>query len=155
MRFSTSAIVACIVAFAAAQDVSQLPSCASPCFASAIAASGCQLSDIKCQCTTGAAALAASLNQCTSTKCSPDDLQKLGMVSAGICVKAGFPVSMPPQASPTGSPSPANSTTPTYTPGGNKTVPASPTSALPQSTGAAAGNFVSGALVIAMGVLAL
>jgi hypothetical protein len=74
MRFSTSAIVACAFAFVAAQDLSNIPSCALPCFATAIQQSGCSLSDTKCQCTTGAQKITDSLTSCAPARCQGDDL---------------------------------------------------------------------------------
>lgn len=45
-----------------------------PCFATAIQGSGCGLSDIKCQCTTGAEKIAASLATCAPQKCSESEI---------------------------------------------------------------------------------
>ena len=51
-----------------------LPTCALPCFNTAIAASGCNTTDYFCQCTTGAAALQKSAigclckSDCTTTE---------------------------------------------------------------------------------------
>jgi hypothetical protein len=44
-----------------------------PCLVAAIPASGCGVSDVKCQCTTGQAAITKSVTSCVSSKCQPDD----------------------------------------------------------------------------------
>ncbi|KAH3916672.1 hypothetical protein HBI56_048730 [Parastagonospora nodorum] len=175
MRFSTASIFACAVAFVAAQDLSQIPSCALPCFASAVQGSGCGLSDTKCQCTTGNAKITESVTACAPSKCQADDLQKLVAAAAGICSAAGYPLQQASSAAaaasgaastgmamPSGSAMPSRSAMPSGNSSASGTMarpsmtPSASGSGTPaQSTGAAGANFVNGALVLAMGVLAL
>ncbi|EAT90373.2 hypothetical protein SNOG_02161 [Parastagonospora nodorum SN15] len=170
MRFSTASIFACAVAFVAAQDLSQIPSCALPCFASAVQGSGCGLSDTKCQCTTGNAKITESVTACAPSKCQADDLQifqldlsltpisELVAAAAGICSAAGYPLQQASSAAAaasgaasTGMAMPSGSAMPSRSamPSGNSSASGT------MSTGAAGANFVNGALVLAMGVLAL
>lgn len=73
MRFSLLALGA-FCAVASAQDLSDIPSCALSCFAAAAPASGCSLTDQKCQCTTGKSAIEDSLMKCVPGKCSADEI---------------------------------------------------------------------------------
>ncbi|KAG9379354.1 CFEM multi-domain protein [Pyrenophora tritici-repentis] len=78
MRFQASVLaVAASVALVSAQNtpnLSAVPSCAVPCFSEALPSSGCSVTDIKCQCTTGREPLTAALMKCVPTKCSPQEL---------------------------------------------------------------------------------
>ena len=59
-----------------------LPTCAVPCFSTSIAASGCNVTDYLCQCTTGAAALQNSAigclckSDCTTTELLRESLSR-------------------------------------------------------------------------------
>ncbi|PVI06052.1 hypothetical protein DM02DRAFT_623370 [Periconia macrospinosa] len=102
MRFSLSAVAfAASLAFVNAQDLSGIPSCALTCFAAAVPASGCSLTDTKCQCTTGRDKVQGSLTQCVPERCSADDQTKVASAVVGICERAGVTVSNLPTAAPT------------------------------------------------------
>ncbi|KAH7401002.1 hypothetical protein DE146DRAFT_632039 [Phaeosphaeria sp. MPI-PUGE-AT-0046c] len=154
MRFSTSAIVAFATSFAfvAAQDLSTVPSCAIPCFATAIQSSGCSISDIKCQCTTGAEKIAASLLTCAPQKCSAGDIAKLEPAVSGLCSAAGVTLSNIPTAVPT-SGAASTGAAASATASGSMSRPASASATLAQSTGAASANVV-GLGAVAMGLAA-
>ncbi|KFY20771.1 hypothetical protein V493_07623, partial [Pseudogymnoascus sp. VKM F-4281 (FW-2241)] len=77
MRFSLALIAAVAAATSvAAQDVagivSQIPSCALTCIATAAAANQCSITDYKCQCGK-MSAIQASATPCVTSKCKPDD----------------------------------------------------------------------------------
>merc|ERR1712070_369313 len=77
----------------AAQDLSSIPTCAIPCFAAAVAGSGCGLSDTVCQCTTGNEKITQSITECAPDRCSADDLAKIAPAAAGLCAAAGVSIS--------------------------------------------------------------
>ncbi|OAL00785.1 hypothetical protein IQ06DRAFT_148990 [Phaeosphaeriaceae sp. SRC1lsM3a] len=160
MRFSTSAIVAFATSFAfvAAQDLSQVPSCAIPCFATAIQGSGCSISDIKCQCTTGAEKIAASLLQCAPQKCSAGDIAKLEPAVSGLCSAAGVTLSNIPTALPSSGAAASTGAAASATASGSGSAsrPASASATLAQSTGAASANGVAfGAVAMGLAAFAL
>merc|ERR1712137_1388853 len=103
MRFSTIAAFATSLAVVSAQtpDLSSVPNCAISCLVAAVPSSGCGVTDVKCQCTTGQAALTESLMSCIPQKCSADDAAKVTPALAGICSSAGYPVSIPASAAAT------------------------------------------------------
>ncbi|KAF3007444.1 hypothetical protein E8E13_003836 [Curvularia kusanoi] len=111
MRFSTIAAFAASLAVVSAQtpDLSSVPNCAVSCLVAAVPGSGCGVTDVKCQCTTGQQALTDSLMKCIPTKCSADDAAKVPAALAGICNSAGYPVSIPASAAATGASSAAAS----------------------------------------------
>ncbi|KAF1921191.1 hypothetical protein BDU57DRAFT_534896 [Ampelomyces quisqualis] len=158
MRFTTSAIVAFATSFAfvAAQDLSNVPSCAIPCFANAIQGSGCSLTDVKCQCTTGSQAITDSLLQCTPSRCSADDLAKLAPAVSNLCAAVGVTLSGVGTAPPTSGASSAATRATSGLSGTNvasasRTPAASGTGASAQSTGGAVGTF-AGMGAVAMGM---
>ncbi|KAJ4382020.1 hypothetical protein N0V86_002346 [Didymella sp. IMI 355093] len=100
MRFSTIAAFATSLAVVSAQtpDLSAVPNCAVSCLVAAVPDSGCSVTDVKCQCTTGQAALAKSVESCVPTKCSAEDAAKVLPALVGICQQAGISVSVPESA---------------------------------------------------------
>ncbi|KAF3051025.1 hypothetical protein E8E11_007285 [Didymella keratinophila] len=103
MRFSTIAASAISLVIVSAQtpDLSNVPNCAVPCLVSAIPGSGCSVTDVTCQCTTGQSAITSSLESCLPSKCSTDDLAKVAPALAGLCSAAGISVSIPASAAAT------------------------------------------------------
>ncbi|CAI6340172.1 unnamed protein product [Periconia digitata] len=96
MRFSlSSAVVAVAACFAlvGAQDLQGIPTCALTCFAAAVPASGCTLTDTTCQCTTGKDKIAESVTSCVVQRCSAEDQGKIASAVTGICSRAGVTVS--------------------------------------------------------------
>lgn len=76
MRFSILALGA-VCAVASAQSLGDIPQCALACFAAAVPASGCSLTDQKCQCTTGKSKIEDSITQCVPGKCSAEDIASM------------------------------------------------------------------------------
>ncbi|KFY49145.1 hypothetical protein V496_10203, partial [Pseudogymnoascus sp. VKM F-4515 (FW-2607)] len=78
MRFSLTLIAALAAATSsvAAQDVagivSQIPSCALTCIATAAMGQSCAITDYKCQCEK-MSAIQAAATPCVTTKCKPDE----------------------------------------------------------------------------------
>jgi len=161
MRFSTIAAAAASLVVVSAQtpDLSQVPSCAVPCLVAAIPESGCGVSDVKCQCTTGQAAITKSVTTCVSSKCQPEDQAKLVPILAGICESAGISVSVPaslaPSAAASGAASAASSAVASATSAAASKASgaSSPTGSAPaESTGGAAANMV-GLGAVALGLV--
>ncbi|KZM26959.1 uncharacterized protein EKO05_0004758 [Ascochyta rabiei] len=100
MRFSTFAAFATSLAIVSAQtpDLSSVPDCAVACLIAAIPGSGCGVSDVTCQCTTGQASITSSLGSCIPSRCSVDDSAKVAPALAGVCSAAGISVSVPASA---------------------------------------------------------
>eukprot|EP00994_Dinema_validum_P004383 NODE_2427_length_699_cov_42.961538_g1977_i0.p2 GENE.NODE_2427_length_699_cov_42.961538_g1977_i0~~NODE_2427_length_699_cov_42.961538_g1977_i0.p2 ORF type:complete len:172 (+),score=37.82 NODE_2427_length_699_cov_42.961538_g1977_i0:115-630(+) len=99
MRFQATIVAfAASLALTGAQDLSGVPQCALPCLIKAVPSSGCTATDVKCQCTTGQAKLAESLQGCIPSACSADDAAKLTPALLGICKAAGIEVSAPASA---------------------------------------------------------
>ncbi|OCK86343.1 hypothetical protein K432DRAFT_376849 [Lepidopterella palustris CBS 459.81] len=92
MKFTTTTLLVFFAAAAVnvvlAQDTTGIPDCAIPCFQTAIASSGCSVTDTVCQCTTGLAAITASATPCVLKSCQPSDIAKVQTASAAICAKA-------------------------------------------------------------------
>ncbi|KAF3036150.1 hypothetical protein E8E12_001937 [Didymella heteroderae] len=111
MRFSTIAAFATSLVVVSAQtpDLSNVPNCAIPCLVSAIPGSGCGVTDVTCQCTTGQSAITSSLESCLPSKCSSEDLAKVAPALAGLCSAAGISVSIPASAAATSAASAASS----------------------------------------------
>ncbi|KAI1822723.1 hypothetical protein F4861DRAFT_540655 [Xylaria intraflava] len=92
MQF-TSAALSLFVAVAAAQNstaslpdlISQLPTCAIPCFQSAAKAAGCATTDVQCLCGTGKDTFISSAGGCLLGKCPESDLQSAANVATSIC----------------------------------------------------------------------
>ncbi|RMZ71737.1 proline-rich antigen [Pyrenophora seminiperda CCB06] len=100
MRFQATALaVAASMALVSAQDLSAVPQCAVPCFAEALPSSGCSVTDVKCQCTTGRQPLTDALMKCVPSKCSPQELANLTPALAGLCAQAGVTLSNIPSGS--------------------------------------------------------
>ncbi|KFY06323.1 hypothetical protein V492_08076, partial [Pseudogymnoascus sp. VKM F-4246] len=93
MRFSLALIAAVAAATSvAAQDVagivSQIPSCALTCIATAAAGQSCSITDYKCQCSK-MSAIQASATPCVTSKCKPDDALKVLSLTGELCKKVG------------------------------------------------------------------
>ncbi|KAJ4343653.1 hypothetical protein N0V95_006592 [Ascochyta clinopodiicola] len=103
MRFSTIAAFATSLAVVSAQtpDLSSVPDCAVACLIAAIPGSGCGVTDVTCQCTTGQASITNSLTSCIPSRCSADDAAKVAPALAGVCSAAGISVSVPASAAAT------------------------------------------------------
>ncbi|CAJ2502209.1 Uu.00g096030.m01.CDS01 [Anthostomella pinea] len=88
MHFQT-ALVALFAAVAAAETIDQLvaqiPSCATPCLASAAKSVGCGVSDANCQCE-HITDLTKSALMCVSGACNQDDLKTTSETSTQICL---------------------------------------------------------------------
>ncbi|KAF2633575.1 hypothetical protein BU25DRAFT_486637 [Macroventuria anomochaeta] len=97
MRFSTIAAFVTSLAVVSAQtpDLSSVPDCAVACLVAAIPSSGCGVTDVTCQCTTGQQAITSSLESCIPTRCSADDVAKVAPALASVCSAAGFSVAVP------------------------------------------------------------
>ncbi|KAF2251426.1 hypothetical protein BU26DRAFT_563363 [Trematosphaeria pertusa] len=94
--------LAAIAAFAAAQTITDLPSCSLQCVASGVTGVGCELTDFECSCKK-ADELTPKVTPCVQQAC-PDaaDQQKVISTLEGICASAGFPITVPePEASST------------------------------------------------------
>ncbi|EMD89003.1 hypothetical protein COCC4DRAFT_72358 [Bipolaris maydis ATCC 48331] len=165
MRFQATVLaVAATFAFASAQDLSQVPQCAIPCFVSALPASKCGTTDIKCQCTTGREPLQEALMACVPTKCSQEDALKIIPAVSGLCASAGITLSDIPTAAPAATGTPAASPSgnqqsgvpASATPSGSKPTVSSTSSGSPaQSTGAASGNSAAvGAIALGLAAAA-
>ncbi|PSN67405.1 hypothetical protein BS50DRAFT_574104 [Corynespora cassiicola Philippines] len=148
MRFLFSA-VALVVSFAAvnAQDLSGIPNCALPCFATAVPASGCSISDTECQCTTGRDSITQSITECVPGKCSSEDIASLASAVEGICQRAGVTVSDLPTSVPSGTSGSSNAS-------GTARLTSTGTGSPAQSTGGAAVN-AAGMGAVALGVAAV
>ncbi|OSS53524.1 hypothetical protein B5807_00558 [Epicoccum nigrum] len=141
MRFSTIAAFATSLAVVSAQtpDLSSVPNCAISCLVAAVPSSGCGVTDVKCQCTTGQTKLAESLMSCIPQKCSADDAAKVTPALAGICNSAGYPVSIPASAAATAAASSAASAAS----GAASSVASSIASKVASATGSAASKAAS------------
>ncbi|KAF2006914.1 hypothetical protein P154DRAFT_517371 [Amniculicola lignicola CBS 123094] len=149
MKFSISAIVlAASLSFVGAQDLTGIPSCSLTCFAAAVSASGCSLTNTECQCTTGRETITNSITACVPSKCSAEDIAKIAPAVQKLCAAAGVTVSNLPTAvgSATGSAA-SRTSTPTGTAAG--------AAASSSSTGAAAPTHMAAAGAIALGFVAM
>ncbi|EOA82950.1 hypothetical protein ACJQWK_04695 [Exserohilum turcicum] len=163
MRFQATVLAfAATLAMTSAQsqpDLSGIPSCALPCFVSALPKSGCGATDIKCQCTTGRDAIQAEVQKCSVEKCSQDDLAKLTSAVAKLCQSGGVTlsnvpsVSTPAAASASGSSAAGSSAPAASTPAASGTSARASTS--PRPTGNAAANNAVGFGAIALGFAAV
>ncbi|KFZ16857.1 hypothetical protein V502_04867 [Pseudogymnoascus sp. VKM F-4520 (FW-2644)] len=93
MRFSLALIAAvAAVTSVAAQDVasivSQIPSCALTCIATAAAGQSCTITDYKCQCSK-MSAIQASATGCVTTKCTTDEAIKVLSLTGDLCKAVG------------------------------------------------------------------
>ncbi|KAJ9602542.1 hypothetical protein H2200_013085 [Cladophialophora chaetospira] len=163
MRFLTLAAVgiSSLLSFAAAQDLSQLPSCAVTCALNAIGATGCQATDAKCVCS--ATSFLSSVQTCISTACNATDQAATLAFAQQYCGSAGITITLPsasasapPAASssaPASSPAVVTSSAPAPSP------PASSSAAPPASyTGAASPlkqQWAGVAGVVGLGVAAI
>ncbi|KAK7903674.1 hypothetical protein LTR67_001694 [Exophiala xenobiotica] len=92
MRF-TIASIGLFALFAAAQDLSSLPSCAVSCATNAIGSTGCALTDAHCICT--ASTFLSGVESCISTACSPADQQATLQFAVSFCGSAGVTITLP------------------------------------------------------------
>ncbi|KAF1978462.1 hypothetical protein BU23DRAFT_595640 [Bimuria novae-zelandiae CBS 107.79] len=152
MRFFFFALGAAFAAVASTQDLGSIPSCALACFAAAVPASGCSLTDTKCQCTTGQASITKSLTECAPGKCSAEDVAKIAPAVSDICASAGVSLSnLPTAVSATGSAT-------SQTGSARNTASGSATAASASATGSEAPASSTGGAVangVGMGALAL
>jgi len=90
MRFFSiiSILTTVVVAQNSAVDISVLPVCSLTCFETGASQTGCQLNDYVCQCTTGKAALTASVTPCVQKNCDADDQQRAAAAAISICSEA-------------------------------------------------------------------
>ncbi|KAI3339497.1 hypothetical protein F4824DRAFT_498187 [Ustulina deusta] len=65
--------------------VSQLPTCAIPCFETGAEAAGCSTTDFACLCGNGKSAFITSAGTCVLTKCSSDDSSSTISLATKIC----------------------------------------------------------------------
>ncbi|KFY25208.1 hypothetical protein V493_04760 [Pseudogymnoascus sp. VKM F-4281 (FW-2241)] len=92
MRFSLALIAVAAATSVAAQDVagivSQIPSCALTCIATASAGQSCGITDYKCQCGK-ISAIQASATPCVTSKCKPDEALKVLSLTGALCKAVG------------------------------------------------------------------
>ena len=74
------AALGAVCAVASAQSLGDIPQCALACFAAAVPASGCSLTDQKCQCTTGKSKIEDSITQCVPGKCSAEEIASMSLL---------------------------------------------------------------------------
>ncbi|KAF2712401.1 hypothetical protein K504DRAFT_203742 [Pleomassaria siparia CBS 279.74] len=154
MKFSFSAIAfAASIAFVNAQDVTGIPTCALTCFATAVPAAGCSLTDTKCQCTTGKDSITASLTSCVPGKCSADDIAKINPAVEAICANAGVTLSNLPTAASSGASAASTASRTASVTGTKSSTSTSSATGAVQSSGAAVAN-VANVGVMAMGFAA-
>ncbi|KAH9436594.1 hypothetical protein MCOR02_000267 [Pyricularia oryzae] len=146
MKFSI--ILAAAATAVVAQDLSSLPACAVDCLSSAIASSGCNGTDVACQCGEKKKDIANVATPCLLAKCTdPGDLSKAATNGEALCKNVPTAVPTSSSAAPTtthaGNSSASASTTmpsmSTGVPKTNGTSAASPT-ASPPAPAAAAGT---------------
>ncbi|KAF2473096.1 uncharacterized protein BDR25DRAFT_302108 [Lindgomyces ingoldianus] len=154
MKF-TAAVFAAVasLAFVNGQDLTGIPSCALSCFAVAVPASGCSLTDTKCQCTTGQQKITDSVSACVPSKCSAEDQAKLVPAVEALCAKAGITVTNLPTTVPSASGAANNNATVTST--RSSSASATGSGAAQQTTGAAVVNTVGLGSVLAVGLAAV
>ncbi|KAF2444744.1 hypothetical protein P171DRAFT_484835 [Karstenula rhodostoma CBS 690.94] len=144
MRFSIFALAAAVTVVSA-QDLSQIPTCALSCFASAVPASGCSLTDTTCQCTTGKDSIEESLNKCVPGKCEAADIAKIAPAVSKLCASAGITLSNLPTLAPSTASGASNTASAT------SGAASSASSAAAEQTGAAVANGVGlGAVVFGL-----
>jgi hypothetical protein len=91
-------IITAFAALAAAQSISDLPTCSLSCLTTAIPQLGCGLTDLKCSCQK-AGELTPILTSCVQKSCSEADQKKTLEVLAAICAANGAAISTPPASS--------------------------------------------------------
>ncbi|TGJ78216.1 hypothetical protein E0Z10_g10543 [Xylaria hypoxylon] len=65
--------------------VSELPTCAIPCFESGAKAAGCSTTDFACLCGSGKSSFISNAAICVSTKCQGDDFSNTISLAGQIC----------------------------------------------------------------------
>ncbi|GAW22566.1 hypothetical protein ANO14919_121060 [Xylariales sp. No.14919] len=91
MQFTVAALSLFAAAVAAQNStslpelVSNLPTCAIPCFESGAEAAGCSTTDFDCLCNTGKDKFTQSAATCVIGKCQGDDLQNTISLAGQIC----------------------------------------------------------------------
>ena len=91
-------ILTAFATLAAAQSITDLPTCSLSCLTTAIPQLGCGLTDLKCSCQK-AGELTPILTPCVQKSCSEADQKKTLEVLAAICAANGAPISTPPASS--------------------------------------------------------
>ncbi|KIW61865.1 hypothetical protein PV05_01936 [Exophiala xenobiotica] len=92
MRF-TIASIGLFALYAAAQDLSSLPSCAVSCATGAIGSTGCSLTDAHCICT--ASNFLSGVETCIQGACSPADQQATLQFAVSFCASANVTITLP------------------------------------------------------------
>ncbi|PVI05437.1 hypothetical protein DM02DRAFT_650774 [Periconia macrospinosa] len=96
MRFISSFA---LIAVAAGQSITDIPSCALTCLTTGVQNLGCGLTDFKCSCEKSKD-LTPALTSCVQSACpSTDDQQKVVTVVTSLCKQAGVDISSPSSAS--------------------------------------------------------
>jgi len=96
---------------AATVSAADMPACAQTCFATAIPAANCGLTDYVCQCGSGKAAITASVTPCIMSTCNAQDQATAANVAGAICaqVASGGSSAAPAGSTTKGSTSPTAS----------------------------------------------
>lgn len=94
MKF-TATVFATFAAVAAAQSITDLPTCSLTCFATAIPSTGCGLTDLKCACEK-AEEVTPKVQPCVQSSCGKADQEKALTVLAALCQKEGVTIPLPP-----------------------------------------------------------
>jgi len=95
---------------AATVSAADMPACAQTCFATAIPAANCGLTDYVCQCGSGKASITASVTPCIMSGCNAADQATAANVAGAICAQvAGGGSSAPAGSTTKGSTSPTAS----------------------------------------------
>ncbi|CAK3818550.1 Hypothetical predicted protein [Lecanosticta acicola] len=91
MKGLTVATALAVASFAAAQlnQLDQLPKCAMPCIDQCMSASGCQSTDIACQCGPGLEKMMEVARPCLcKSTCTPQDFTKMEQAANSMCGEA-------------------------------------------------------------------
>ncbi|KAL5353123.1 hypothetical protein ACLOAV_001154 [Pseudogymnoascus australis] len=117
MRFSLTlvAAVAAVTSSVAAQDiagiVSQIPSCALTCIATAAMGQSCEITNYKCQCEK-MSAIQAAATPCVTTKCTQEDALKVLSLTGDLCKAVNGGSSSPSSSAAAGGDSPETTKAP-------------------------------------------
>ncbi|KAF2097915.1 hypothetical protein NA57DRAFT_76715 [Rhizodiscina lignyota] len=144
MKFILPSLTLFLAAFAAAQSTGNIPQCALLCFAQATAQSGCDTSDLACQCGKGKATIQSSVTSCIAktNPCSSSDIAKIQPAADQLCAKA---VSSSSSGSATAGSSSGSATKTSASTSGSASS-TSGASAAASSTGAASQKVIVGGL---------
>jgi hypothetical protein len=101
---------------AATVSAADMPACATTCFATAIPAAKCGLTDYVCQCGSGKAAITASVTPCIMSTCNAADQATAANVAGAICAQVASGSSTPAGTTGTMAPSATSNVTMPTTP---------------------------------------